>query len=476
MLHKISGMQEYLADAQRHVHEQLSSALTTLSELVAIPSVSWDSFDPAEGIRCAHAVKEYAASLGFFESVEILTAAMPGDLGQGRPAVVARRAPRNGSPTVLLYAHSDVQPPGDRQEWKTDPFVATRIGDRIFGRGAADDKAGIVSHVESIRALLKLQPDTDLGIVLFVEGEEEAGSPSFDSFLEAYKHQLSADVIIVADSTNFTAEIPALTVSLRGNVTINVTVRTLDHALHSGMFGGAVPDAFLAFNRLVAACYAEDGSCSIPGIQGVDVVTPEYTEAQARAESGVLDHVQLIGSGSILNRLWNTPTLTVTGMDIPPVAEASNTLLPSVRARLSLRIPPSVDATAAAEVIIRFLKDHVPFGAELICDDVNVGQGYQVTNDAASVKVREAMALAWNSDVVDIGVGGSIPFIASFASEFPASSVLVTGVEDPDSRAHSPNESLHIGAFEKAIVSQTLFLASLGVSQGINVTDSPLTI
>lgn len=463
MLHKISGMQEYLADAQRHVHEQLSSALTTLGELVAIPSVSWDSFDPAEGIRCAQAVKEYALGLGFFDSVEILTAALPDDSGQGRPAVVARRAARNGSPTVLLYAHSDVQPPGDRQEWKTDPFVATRIDDRIYGRGAADDKAGIVSHVESIRALLKLQPDTELGVVMFVEGEEEAGSPSFDSFLDTYKEQLAADVIIVADSTNFTADIPALTVSLRGNVTLTVTVRTLDHALHSGMFGGAVPDAFLAFNRLISACYAEDGSCSIPGVQGVDTSTPDYSEAQARVESGLLDSVRLIGNGTILNRLWNTPTLTVTGMDIPPVAEASNTLLPSVRARLSLRIPPNVDASEAAQTIIKFLQNHVPFGAELTFEDVNVGQGYQVANDAASVKVRKAMALAWNTDVVDIGVGGSIPFIASFAEEFPAASVLVTGVEDPDSRAHSPNESLHLGAFEKAIVSQTLFLASMGV-------------
>lgn len=464
MLHKISGMQEYLADAQRYVNEQMSSALTTLAELVAIPSVSWDSFDPAEGVRCAQAVKDYAAQLEFFESIEILTASLPSGTEQGRPAVLARRPARNGAPTVLLYAHSDVQPPGDSQEWQTDPFVATRIGDRIFGRGAADDKAGIVSHVESIRALLKLQPDTNLGFVLFVEGEEEAGSPSFEAFLETYKEQLKADVIIVADSTNYTAETPALTVSLRGNVTINVTVRTLDHALHSGMFGGAVPDAFLAFNSVISSCYAEDGSCVIPGIQGYDMKTPPYTEAQVRAESGVLENVQLIGRGTILNRLWNEPTLTVTGMDIPPVSEASNTLLPSVRARLSLRIPPNVDATVAAENIIQFLHEHVPFGAELTCDDVNVGQGYQVADDEASEQVREAMALAWSAKVVDIGVGGSIPFIASFAEAFPAASVLVTGVEDPDSRAHSPNESLHVGAFEKAIVAQTLFLSSMASS------------
>lgn len=454
-------MQEYLADAQRHVKTQMDSALSTLGKLVAIPSVSWESFDPAEGMRCAHDVAQYARELGFFDSVDVLTAAIAGTSRQGRPAVVGRRSAKNGAPTVLLYAHSDVQPPGDRKEWATDPFVATRIGERIFGRGAADDKAGIVSHIESIRTLLKLDPDTDLGVVLFVEGEEEAGSPSFDAFLETYKELLSADVIIVADSTNFTAEIPALTVSLRGNVTVNVSVRTLDHALHSGMFGGVVPDAFMAFNKLIAACYAEDGSCSIPGIQGVPVATPDYTEEQAREESGVLRGVQLIGRGHLLNRLWNEPTLTVTGMDIPPVAEASNTLLPSVRARLSLRIPPGIDASDAANTVMTYLSRNVPYGAEILFDDVNVGQGYLVTDGEPAQLVRRAMSLAWGTDVVDIGVGGSIPFIASFAKEFPGASVLVTGVEDPDSRAHSPNESLHVGAFEKAIVSQTLFLASI---------------
>jgi acetylornithine deacetylase/succinyl-diaminopimelate desuccinylase-like protein len=453
-------MQEYLADAQRHVRSQMESALSTLVKLVAIPSVSWDSFDPAQGVRCAQEVAEYARELGFFDSVDLHTAAIDDTARQGRPAVVARHQAKNGAPTVLLYAHSDVQPPGERGEWATDPFVATRIGDRIFGRGAADDKAGIVSHVESIRALMQLQPECDLGVVLFVEGEEEAGSPSFDSFLAEFKEELAADVIIVADSTNFTAEIPALTVSLRGNVTLNVTVRTLDHALHSGMFGGAVPDAYMAFNQMISSCYAQDGSCSIPGIQGIDMDTPQYTEQQIRSESGVLEGVELIGKGSILNRLWNSPTLTVTGIDLPPVNEASNTLLPSVRARLSLRIPPTIDARSAADAVISYFRDHLPFNAELVCEDVNVGQGYHVVDNDAAQRVREAMRLAWGAEVVDIGVGGSIPFIASFAKEFPDASVLVTGVEDPDSRAHSPNESLHLGAFEKAIVSQALFLAS----------------
>lgn len=442
----------------------MESALSTLTELVAIPSVSWDSFDPAEGERSAEAVRAYVSELGFFDSVEILTAQLPDSTEQGRPAVIASKQARNNAPTVLLYAHHDVQPPGDLAEWETDPFVATRKGERLFGRGAADDKAGIVSHVESLRALCAVMPNPDLGVVLFIEGEEEAGSPSFDSFLTAYRSRLAADVIIVADSTNFTSEIPALTVSLRGNVTMNVSVRTLDHALHSGMFGGAVPDAFMAFNALITRCYDERGTCIIPGISGIEAETPSYTESQARQESGILPSVELIGRGSILNRLWNEPTLTVTGMDIPPVDEASNTLLPLVRARLSLRIPPGVDAKEAATTVMNFFANNSPFGAHVTFDGVNAGQGYLVENDEWAIRVREAMHLAWNADVVDIGVGGSIPFISTFATEFPNASVLVTGVEDPDSRAHSPNESLHLGAFEKAIVSQTLLLASMNLS------------
>lgn len=454
-------MHEILTEAQRCIRDQLTDALSTLTDLVAIPSVSWDNFDPAEGLRVAHAVQRYADQLNFFDSVQVLTASVADSDSQGRPAVVAHRASRNGAPTVLLYAHSDVQPPGDESEWKTPPFQAVRVGDRIFGRGAADDKAGIVSHVESIRALLKLVPQVDLGVVLFVEGEEEAGSPSFDSFLTSYRDLLHADVIIVADSTNFTSEIPALTVSLRGNVTMNVTVRTLDHAVHSGMFGGAVPDAYMAFNRLIDSCYAPDGTCIIPGLDGADIATPPYDEKQFRSESGVLDSVHLIGQGSILNRLWSNPTLTVTGIDMPSVSEASNTLLPTVRARLSFRLPPGLNVHSASEMIRTYFESSAPFGAVVTCDNISAGQGYHVRENDMAGRIREAMRLAWSAEVVDIGVGGSIPFIASFASEFPEASVLVTGVEDPDSRAHSPNESLHVGAFEKSIVSQTLFLASL---------------
>lgn len=462
MLHKIIGMEQYLADVRELVDSGMSHTIEILSQLVSVESVSWESFDPAEGIRCAEAIRDLAAGLDFFDSIEIATAPISGQSVQGRPAVLAKKESRNGAPTILLYAHSDVQPPGERALWNTDPFIATRIGERLYGRGAADDKAGVVSHLESIRVLNALLPESDVGIVLFVEGEEEAGSPSFDSFLEKFREQLRADVIIVADSTNYSDTIPALTTSLRGNITMNVTVSTLDHSVHSGMYGGAIPDAFMAFSKLIADCYDESGSCVIPALAGEVQNTPPYDEEAFRLESGILDGVQFVGQNSLLNRLWNEPTLTVTGMDITPVAQASNALVPQVTGRLSFRVPPHVSAKEAVSGVIDFLRQHVPFGAQFEVADINTGEGYLCREGTDANLMRRAMSTAWERASVDIGVGGSIPFIASFANAFPSASVLVTGVEDPDSRAHSPNESLHLGAFRKALVSQSLFLLEMG--------------
>lgn len=454
-------MKQYLSDARRSVSLHLPAALQTLTNLVAIPSVSWDSFDADQVRRSAEAVAQYASDLDFFDTVDILQSSTADPHVKGKPAVVARKHATNEAPTVLLYAHHDVQPPGDASQWNTSPFVATEINGRLYGRGAADDKAGIVSHVESLRALRDVLGSVDLGVVLFIEGEEEAGSPSFDNFLVDHRDLLQADVIIVADSTNFTETIPALTVSLRGNVTLNLRVKTLDHALHSGMFGGAVPDAMMAFTQLMSRCISETGECVIPGIVGRSNPTPAYTEEQLRRESGVLPGVSTLGHGPILHQLWHAPTVTITGMDIPAVSEASNTLLPEVRARLSFRIPPTVDVSIAATRIVEFFTADAPFGAIVSCEDISAGSGYSVMNGSVADSSREAMKLAWDVEPVDIGVGGSIPFIASFVKEFPQAAVLVTGVEDPDTRAHSPNESLHLAAFEKAVVSQTVFLCQL---------------
>ncbi|MEO6199751.1 MAG: dipeptidase [Cryobacterium sp.] len=451
------------------VERGLPATIAELCALVRIPSVAWTAFDPSHVQASAAAVADLARGLNVFESVEIKQAGIPGSTELGQPAVLATRRARNGRPTVLLYAHHDVQPPGKDEEWESVPFEPTVRGDRLYGRGAADDKAGVMAHIASIRALIESEgPDFDLGLALFIEGEEEFGSRSFATFLEENRESLRGDVIVVADSNNWDIDTPALTIGLRGNVTFRLTVRTLDHASHSGMFGGAVPDAMLATIRLLATLHDADGAVAVAGLTSHDAPTPDYSEEQLRLETGLLDGVSTIGRGTILSRIWSQPSITVTGIDAASVANASNTLSPAISVRISTRIAPGQAARDAYVAIEKHLNEHVPFGARLDIDDVDMGEPFLVdTSGWAVAEARRAMTDAWGGvEPVDIGVGGSIPFIADLVRVFPEAQILVTGVEDPDSRAHSPNESLHLGVFKRAVLSEALLLGRLNQRTG----------
>ena len=451
-------------DALREsVQQGLPAAIADLSDLVRIPSVSWDGFDPAHVVASADAVKALFEGLGVFDSVETARAPIGSTDALGHPAVLATRAARNGRPTILLYAHHDVQPQGNPDDWDSAPFEPTVRGDRLYGRGASDDKAGVMSHVAAIRAFVAtVGTDFDLGLAVFIEGEEEFGSRSFSNFLAQNEAALRADVIVVADSDNWDVTTPSLTVALRGNVAFKLTVSTLAHASHSGMYGGAVPDAMLATIALLATLHDETGAVAVDGLGTWETDTPDYADEQLRDETGLLEGVSPIGTGSVLSRMWAKPAITITGIDAPSVVNASNTLIPSVTVKLSARIAPGQSAADSFAALEAHLRAHAPFGAHLAIDDVDLGNPFLVdTSGWAAVEAKAAMHEAWGTEPLETGIGGSIPFISDLVEVFPQAQILVTGVEDPDTRAHSPNESQHLGVFRRAILTEAVLFAKL---------------
>jgi acetylornithine deacetylase/succinyl-diaminopimelate desuccinylase-like protein len=452
-----------VAALRTHVDSLFPAVRADLEALVRIPSVSAAAFDQAHVAASAEAVATLLRDAGLPE-VQILRSPRP-DGSPGAPAVVARRPAPDGAPTVLLYAHHDVQPPGDPATWETDPFEPTQRGERLFGRGAADDKAGVMAHVGALRTLAAAGADPGVGVTVFVEGEEESGSPSFARFLADHHALLAADVIVVADSTNWKVGVPALTTSLRGLVDGVVTVEALDHAVHSGMFGGPVLDANTLLARLIATLHDDVGNVAVAGLVAGSEPEVDYAETDFRADSSVLDGVRLAGEGTIAGRLWTKPALAVIGVDATSVAHASNTIAPRAAAKLSLRIPPGQDPQAAEDALRAHLESHAPFGARVTWSAGEQGKSFGAPVDSPAMRAaRAAFAAAWGTEPVDIGVGGSIPFIADLLEAYPEAAVLVTGVEDPDSRAHGANESVHLGELRKVVLAEALLLRAIGHS------------
>ena len=439
---------------QDMVQSVLPGIRRDLEDLVRIESVSADPARAQEVQRSAEAVAELFRGEKF-ESVDIVSA------DGGAPAVIAHKPGPEGAPTVLLYAHHDVQPENDHADWDTPPFEPTERGDRLYGRGAADDKAGIAAHLAALRVF---GDDLPVSVTMFIEGEEEVGSETLPALLAEHQERLQADVIVIADSGNWDIGVPALTTSLRGLVRADVEVRTLTHAVHSGMWGGLVPDALMALSRLITSLHDDAGNVAVEGLVSGPAADVEYPEERLRAESGATPGVQWIGDGSVVERLWTRPSISITGLDAPKVAGASNTLVPSARARISMRIAPGDTTDNGVACLRRHLEERVPWGAELTFTVVDTGEATQIdATGPAYDAAREAFTEAWDgTEPVDMGVGGSIPFIAEFLEAFPQASVLVTGVEDPDTRAHGANEGLHLAEFERVVLAEALLLRNLG--------------
>ncbi|OBJ34122.1 dipeptidase [Mycolicibacter heraklionensis] len=436
----------------QRVRDVLPSVRADLEDLVRIESVWADPARRPEVHRSAQRVADLLSQAGF-PQVQIVAEG-------GAPAVIAHYPPPSGGPTVLLYAHHDVQPEGDVGQWDSPPFEPTERDGRLYGRGTADDKAGIATHLAAFRAHGGHPP---VGVTVFVEGEEESGSPSLGALLAAHREALSADVIVIADSDNWSTEIPSLTVSLRGLADCVVEVATLDHGLHSGLWGGVVPDALTVLVRLLASLHDDEGNVAVAGLHEGTAAPVDYPPERVRADTGLLDGVTEIGSGSVPQRMWAKPAITVIGIDTTSIAASSNTLIPRARAKISLRVAPGGDAAAHLDALTAHLQHHAPWGAQVTVTPGDVGQPYAIdatgpVYDAA----RAAFVEAWGVEPIDMGMGGSIPFIAEFAAAYPQATILVTGVEDPGTQAHSINESLHLGVLERAATAEALLLEKLG--------------
>lgn len=434
-----------------NVERVLPSAIADLHRLISIPSISSMPEHDADVAACADAVSGLFRDLGASE-VKLLD-------GGGKPAVWANFPGPEGTPTVLLYAHYDVQPTGDAEAWTSPAFEPTERDGRLYARGSADDKGGVALHVAALRVFNGKPP---VGVKVFIEGEEEVGSPSMPTLLDRYRDELAADVYVVADSVNWEVGKPSLTTSLRGVAACEVTVSTLAEGLHSGQFGGIVPDALTALCRLLATLHDEAGNVAIEGLVTGTAPDLDYPEDRLLEETGLLEGVSQIGDGSVVERMWFKPAASVLAIDVTPVAKASNTLIPSARAKVSVRLVPGQDPAAAAKALEEHLRRNAPWGAHV---DVVAGQcgapGRITLEGERAEAAKTAFREAFGVDAVEIGCGGSIPIVAEFADRNPDALVLVTAVTDPNSRMHGIDESLDLGDFAKAALAETLLLNNL---------------
>ena len=434
------------------VNAVLPSVLRDLKRLISIPSISSLPEHNDDTLAAADLVADLLRDAGC-PDVRLL------QVGGGKPAVFGNYPAPDGAPTVLLYAHYDVQPMGAEADWTTPAFAPIERDGRLYARGSADDKGGIAVHLGVLRAFEGKPP---VGVKVFVEGEEEIGSPSMQALLDQEGDLLHADAFVIADAVNWQVGTPALTASLRGVVDAVVTVSTLEGGLHSGMFGGVAPDALSALCRLLATLHDDRGNVAIEGLTVAPAAEVDYDEARLREEAGLLDGVEWIGDGSFTDRMWTKPAVSVLAIDATPVKDASNTLVPTARAKVSLRIAPNQDPALAEAALRDHLHANAPWGAKVEVEPGQNGAGAAIALDgplaqAALAGLREG----FGTEPVRIGTGGSIPIVAEFAERNPDAAILLTAVVDPTSRMHSDNESLDLGDLAKATHAEALFLQNL---------------
>jgi cysteinylglycine-S-conjugate dipeptidase len=427
-----------------------------LERLVRIPSVSSDPDAAPDVRRSAVETRDWLQESGL-EDAELL------ELEGAHPAVFGHTPGPAGTPTVLLYAHHDVQPPGDRDLWQSDPFEPTERAGRLFGRGTADDKAGIAVHAAALQAWGGIPP---VNVSILIEGEEEIASEHLPQFLKKYADRLRADVIILADCANWAVGTPSLITSLRGILDFVVEVRTADHAVHSGSYGGPVPDAVTTLCRLIASLHNDNGDVVVDGLKtgppyGIDV--PEH---EVRAVAGLRPGVSLLGSGSLAHRLWGRPAVAVLGIDAPAITRIVHKLVPVARAHISARLAPGDEIEQAKAAIEAHLRSQELWGAEVSVDFAREGSPYLIDASGTAFEAfRRSCEHTWGCAPVEPGSGGSLPLVAALAEVYPRAELLLTGICDPDSRPHCENESVHLDELMNCCMNEAALLGYLAAPQ-----------
>ncbi len=423
------------------MHEK--NTIEILSELVAIESISSDQGHQEDVMKSAQYVERLFLELGL--ETKIATS------GNSRPAVLAQTAIDPQKKTVLLYAHHDVQPVGDIDKWKTEPFTPQIIDGRLYGRGSGDNKAGVVTHYEVVKALKDNLP---VNIKVFIEGEEEIGSPCMAEFLDEYQDDLEADVIIIADSGNIKIGTPTVTTSLRGLVDGVIVVEQPMRAVHSGLGGGVVPDAFMVLSKIIASFHNEKGELQIEGLTSSDMEVLELEEKDIKEIFGSKD-INLFELDSISKRLWLEPALSILAIDAPSTDEAVNLLIPNAKAKVSLRLPPTENPEHAMKMLEEHIMKNIPWGAKVSFEPEAMGSGIVADPNKEFTKILvKNFEEVWDNNAAYMGVGGSIPFANDFVEKFPNAELVLVGAGDEEmGNAHAPNESVQIEDIENLIKS-----------------------
>ncbi len=439
-------------DLRQAVHQAMPTAIENLKQLVSIPSIATQGYPREQVLEAARTTEAQlkAAGIQQVHQLEGLTG--------GYPAVYGAIPGPPGTPTVLLYAHYDVQPPGRAQEWDSPPFEPTERNGRLYGRGAADDKSGVVAHIATIQAFQGRPP---VGIKIIIEGDEEFGD-SLNMYIPHHPDLLKADIIIIGDHGNLTVGEPTLTTTLRGSATLTVEVRTLTDQVHNGVFGGPVPDALIALCRIIATFHDTNGTIHIPGLEPGNWQGAYIPEEAFRGAANVLPDVDLIGNNSLSAQVWAGYAINVIGLDAPAIAGASNSLIDAARARINLRVPPNQSAEHALALLIQHIKSVTPWHAKVTISDSHASNGFVAKTDGPAYTVaRQALREAYNTDAQITGDGASIPLTNVLGEQFPQAEIIIWGAEDLAARIHGPNESVDLEELERVILTQALFLQRL---------------